>query len=77
MSEPRCPSPLALRLLAKRTEQGRSCRALSRDAGLSEAIVFHIERGYTQNPGVYTVERIAKVLGVEPEWLAWGNGARQ
>lgn len=47
-----------------RQEKKLSARELSRQSNLDIAIISNIENGKTKNPGIYTVKKIADVLGV-------------
>ena len=64
---------LADRLRTARTAAGLSCRALDGLAGLTLGHANAIER-LTMNPGVGTVERLARALGTTVGWLAAGEG---
>jgi len=61
------------RLAAIRTERGETKAALARAVGLSPSTVADIESG--AQTGVDVLESLAKVLGVSPAWLAFGEGA--
>jgi transcriptional regulator with XRE-family HTH domain len=60
------------RLQAVRTERGLTKAALARLVELKAPSLSQIENG--GQSGVDTIERIAKVLGVSPGWLAYGVG---
>jgi len=64
---------IAERIRAIRTERGISATALSIRAGLSHAVVGHIEAGRTKDPGVGTLIALAVALEVPLDWLATGN----
>lgn len=61
------------RLAAIRTERGETKAALARAVGLSPSTIADIESG--AQTGVDVLESLAKVLGVSPAWLAFGEGA--
>jgi len=46
-----------------------SSRELARRSNLDIAIISNIENGKTKNPGIYTVKKIADVLGVKLDEL--------
>lgn len=64
------------RLASARSEAGVTQRELAKRAGLSGAYVAHIETGRIAEPSIYTVQALARALGVRPEWLAFGVGGR-
>lgn len=49
-------------------------RELARRAELSQGAVHQIASGNRDNPGAETLWKIARALGVRPEWLAYGSG---
>jgi transcriptional regulator with XRE-family HTH domain len=66
-----------------RLRLGLAKRDLALKAGLSNAYVTQVERattapegakGVIQSPGTDAIERLADVLGVRAEWLAFGTG---
>lgn len=63
---------MGARLAAIRTERGETKAALARAVGLSPSTVADIENG--AQTGVDVLEALAKVLGVSPAWLAFGEG---
>lgn len=71
------PNPLhhdfPLRLRRSRKAVGLSPAKLVRDAGLSKNAVSRLEEG-TTSPRLPTVEKLARVLGVAPGWLAYDLG---
>ena len=58
----------------RREEQGLSQEKLATKAGVDRAFLSSIESG-TRNPGVLTVAKLAKVLGVSISALMEGVGA--
>lgn len=58
----------ALRLYKKWTQ-----KELSTKAGTCEAYIGRLERGDNFSPTIYTINSIAKALGVSPKWLLFGN----
>ncbi len=52
-----------------REKIGISSRELSRQSKLDIAVISNIENGKTKNPGIYTVKKIADVLGVKLDEL--------
>lgn len=69
----RCDS-FGKRLRAARAATGITQRDLAADAGWSHAYVAHLETGRIDYPCLDAVETLARVLGVKPEWLAFGVG---
>jgi transcriptional regulator with XRE-family HTH domain len=55
---------LAARLRAAIVARGVKQSWLAAEAGVPEETLSRITTGKTQNPGVYTVARIAKALGI-------------
>lgn len=53
---------------------GLSAREVDRLAGLTENHTRAIERKYDDRAQVSTVGKIAETLGVNPSWLAYGEG---
>lgn len=64
---------LPLRLKRARTAAELSRRALAERAGVADGVARYIEDGKQRAPGVDTVERLARGLGVSPCWLAYGD----
>lgn len=62
---------MGLRLQVRRTQHGISKAALARRVGLSPTALANIESG--AQSGVDVVEELARVLGVSPAWLAFGQ----
>lgn len=52
-----------------RRKVGMTSRELARRSKLDIAIISNIENGKTKNPGIYTVKKIADVLGVKLDEL--------
>jgi transcriptional regulator with XRE-family HTH domain len=53
-----------------RRRRGITLRALAAETGLSNPVISQIENGQIVNPGIITVMRIARALGVRPATLA-------
>lgn len=70
----RCEA-LAARVEAARAALGVSMREVARRADLTEGTVRSAEGG--RLPAIDTVEQLAKALGVNPAWLAFGLGPRE
>lgn len=62
------------RLKAALEEKGVSARKVSLDAGLSDSMVHKFITGATASLTLDTLNKIAKALGVDPIWLAYGEG---
>ena len=60
------------RLFKARTDARFSVRKLAAAAGLSPSVISSYETGRT-DPGRAVVERLAKALGVDAGWLAYGE----
>lgn len=60
---------LGERIQAMREVRGMTQYALAKAAGMDQSQLAAIEKGKTQNPGVFTVQRIAQGLGVSLEEL--------
>lgn len=58
------------RIEKERMAKGMSQRALARAADLSSMTISKIESGESCNPTIWTVKKIAKVLGVSIGYLA-------
>lgn len=56
--------------------KGRSIEAVARDAGIARATLYGIVKG-DRKRGAYpdTIERLARVLGVEASYLHYGSPA--
>lgn len=61
------------RLRQVRTARGQGLRALARAAAVTPTGISNIETGKAM-PSVSTVEALAKALGCDPCWLAYGAG---
>lgn len=59
------------RLKGAREARGINANEIARRAGIGNTTTARIERG-ERTPQIDTVERIARALGVEPCWLAFG-----
>ena len=66
------PHPFPERLASARHEAGMSVRKLAAAAGVSPSVISSYETGRT-DPGRAVVERLAKALGVDAGWLAYGE----
>jgi transcriptional regulator with XRE-family HTH domain len=60
------------RLRGARLARGLTPAALAALAGVSEQQVIDREQDLAPSSGVSTLPRLARVMGVEPGWLAWG-----
>ncbi len=67
--------PLARRLEEALENAGMSGTAASNAADLSPNFVNQILRGNSKNPSLSNIERLAKVLSVDFDWLAGGEGS--
>lgn len=71
------PSPdrstLAGRATEARQAKGLTQRELARGADMSQQTVGSIESGRSNTPQAKTLLAIAKVLGVSPGWLLFGE----
>ena len=63
------------KIKAVRKKAGLTQRALAKRAGVSNTIIYQIEKG-TRNPGLKTLEKLSKALGVSFEALR-GSKAKQ
>ena len=63
------------RLKRARAVRGLSQRELSMLAGFSPGHVQHLETGRSEHVRLGDIEKLARVLRVAPEWLAFGVGA--
>lgn len=66
---------LAARVREVRALLGLSMREVARRAELTEGAVRSTELG--RQPGIDTLEALARALGVSPAWLAYGIGSRE
>lgn len=64
---------IALRLRTKMTEKGLSENELGRRAGVPQPTIHRILHGDSKTPRKPTVEKLARSLGVTPEWLLFGS----
>lgn len=64
---------LAERLCAARMTRGLAKQPLDELADVAKGTVANTEAGRSR-PRIDTVEKVAKVLGVSPAWLAFGEG---
>lgn len=62
------------RLRAAIDEKQTSARAVSLKAGLSDSMVHKFLTGQTSSLTLETLNKIAEALGVDPVWLAYGEG---
>jgi transcriptional regulator with XRE-family HTH domain len=62
------------RIRAVLDEKGLSARKVSLDAGLSDSALHKFLTGSTDSLTLKTVDKIADALGVDPRWLAYGEG---
>jgi len=56
---------------------GKSERAASLEAGLSDSFLRNIREGKSQSPRIDTLEKIAQVLGTTTAWLISGEGREE
>jgi transcriptional regulator with XRE-family HTH domain len=64
---------LSSRLKRMREERGYTIAALADACGISEGAIRQIETGNVKSPSLHVGLRIAKVLDVDPFWLATGD----
>ncbi|HEY0393675.1 MAG TPA: helix-turn-helix transcriptional regulator [Candidatus Elarobacter sp.] len=64
---------LAKRLRRLREEQGVSIAQLADACGTSEGAIRQIEHGRVRSPALHLGLRIARHLGVDPYYLAYGE----
>lgn len=62
------------RLRAAIDEKKTSARRVSLDAGLSDSMVHKFLTAATSSLTLETLNKIAEALGVDPVWLAYGEG---
>jgi ribosome-binding protein aMBF1 (putative translation factor) len=60
------------RLRSSRLAAGLTIRELARASHMDKNSVSDLELGRIRNPGVGTIADLAKALGVDPRWLAFG-----
>ena len=53
------------RIKAVRKKRGLSLRAVAQAAGMNPSLLSRIESGEVPNPGIATVDRLCRVLGVD------------
>jgi transcriptional regulator with XRE-family HTH domain len=76
MVSPLSSEKLGERLFHTRQEAGLGMRALAKKAGVGEATINETEKG-RRIPGADIVERLARALGVNAAWLAYGEGRKE
>lgn len=64
---------IAVRLRAKMNEKSLSENELGRRAGVPQPTIHRILHGDSKTPRKPTVEKLARSLGVTPEWLLFGS----
>jgi SOS-response transcriptional repressor LexA len=64
---------IAQRLRTKMTEKALSENELGRRAGVPQPTIHRILHGDSKTPRKPTVEKLARALGVTPEWLLFGS----
>ncbi|WP_029573010.1 LexA family protein [Pseudomonas syringae] len=64
---------IALRLRAKMNEKDLSENELGRRSGVPQPTIHRILNGDSSTPRKATVEKLARALGVTPEWLLFGG----
>jgi transcriptional regulator with XRE-family HTH domain len=60
------------RLRSARVAAGMTIRDLARASHMDKNSVSDLELGRVRNPGVGTIADLAKALGLDPRWLAYG-----
>jgi SOS-response transcriptional repressor LexA len=65
---------IALRLRKKMNEKDLSENELSRRSGVPQPTIHRILNGDSNTPRKATVEKLARTIGVTPEWLLFGPG---
>lgn len=65
------------RIRSARQAQGISAAELAKSVGVTSAAVSRWETGQVKNLRMEHLFSIARVLDVNPEWLATGRGGRQ
>lgn len=68
----RSPDRIAERIRRLRQTQGLNLEELARRASVSRTTLHRLERGQIERPHAATMDRLAAVLGVEPNVL-WGD----
>lgn len=68
-----CSSGLSARFVRARDKSGLTMRGVAEMAGLAYSTIASIAYGKAL-PQIHTVEIVARVLGVPPGWLAYGQG---
>ena len=66
-------STIGERLRRARKDRKVTQLELAARTGVAHSTVVRIERGQTR-PRIETVGKIAEALGVDPRWLAFGDG---
>ena len=64
------------RIKAMRKKRGLSLRAVAQAAGMNPSLLSRIESGEVPNPGIATVDRLCRVLGVDIGEIAGGKRGR-
>lgn len=63
------PAAIGERIADLRKFRRMSMQAVADAAGITKAHICHLERGQTVNPGVVTLERVARALGTSLAYL--------
>ncbi|MBD8492987.1 helix-turn-helix domain-containing protein [Pseudomonas syringae] len=66
---------IALRLRTKMVEKELSENELGRRSGVPQPTIHRILQGDSKTPRKLTVEKLARSLGVTPEWLLFGSSS--
>ncbi len=66
-------SPIGARMEQRRKELGLSQRRLAALVGVSQGAINQLALGVTQDVRRTTLFKLAEVLEVKPEWLAFGD----
>jgi len=62
------------RLKARRVELGVTVAQLARTAGIAASTLYDLERGVSRSSR--QMHRLCSALGLNPDWVETGNGAR-
>lgn len=70
------PTDYGRRLKSARKAAGLSHTQLAAEIGITAGAISHVENGRSKSLSAARTFQAARALGVSPEWLATGNGAR-
>jgi transcriptional regulator with XRE-family HTH domain len=65
---------LAERIKILRLHYGLSIKEFAHTCGLSHVAIFQLEKGKTRKPHKGTLIKIAKLFGVQTDWILQGKG---